>query len=195
MFIGPFENAAPWSDSGLVGVRRFLERVWRLSESVIEKKILKSDQESILSIHRTIQKVSDDIEAFKFNTAVSSLMICLNEIQDLDISISDFSQFISLLAPFAPHATEEIWGKLGYKYSIHISEWPTADKKLLRQENITLPIQINGKVRSQINVPVDIGEDELKQRVFRDQSIQKYIHNKEPKKIIIVTNRVVNIVL
>lgn len=195
MFIGPFEKAAPWSDSGLVGMRRFLERVWRFSESVLVKKTPQSDPKSIVSIHRAIQKVSNDIEAFKFNTAVSSLMICLNEIQDLGVSISDFGQFISLLAPFAPYMTEEIWEMIGYEYSIHTSAWPVADKKFLNQEQVTISIQINGKMRSQINVPIDMAESKLKQLALNDQSIRKYFQEKEPKKIIVIPNRVISILI
>lgn len=195
MFIGPFEKAAPWSDDGLIGVRRFLERVWNLSQIVLERRTPQSDQKTISAIHRTIRKVSDDIETFKFNTAVSSMMICLNEIQDQNVSISDFGQFISLLAPFAPHMTEEIWEMLGNQNSIHISAWPTANEDLILKENVTISIQINGKTRSQIDAPFNIPEEELKQLILNDTVIKKHLSDKEPKKIIVVPNRVVSIVI
>ncbi|MDI9325237.1 MAG: class I tRNA ligase family protein [Alphaproteobacteria bacterium] len=195
MFIGPFEKSAPWSDDGLVGSRRFLERVWRLHESVVEKNVATTDAHALSSIHKTIQKVGNDIETFKFNTAVSSMMICLNEIQDVDIAVADFKHFISILAPFAPHITEEMWHVMGHTSSIHLSTWPTVNKSVIRQESITVPIQINGKVRSQIDVPMDMPEKELETLALEDAAIQKHLSGKTTQKIIIVPNRIVNILV
>jgi len=193
MFIGPFEKPAPWSDAGLIGSRRFLERIWRLAHTVIKTNSKQSDPSAVSAIHRSIQKVGDDIEAFKFNTAVSSMMICLNEIQSKDVAVSDFKIFISLLAPFAPHMSEEIYLMLGNKKSIHTSIWPKPSLDFIRQDKIILPIQINGKVRSQVTVPTNMDEDDLKQLVLTDPVVRKYLSEKEIDKFIFIPDRIISI--
>jgi leucyl-tRNA synthetase len=194
MFIGPFEKPIPWNDDGLVGSRRFLERIWRLSESIIEKNIDVSDPIAVSFINKAIQKVGNDIETFKFNTAISSMMICLNEIQKRDVSIADFKSYVSLLAPFAPHTAEEIWSIMGEKESIHISSWPKSEVKMNQDDKITLSIQINGKYRSKINVSKDIDEETLKDLVLKDENVKKHLLGQELKKFVYVPGRIVNIV-
>ncbi|MFZ2310184.1 MAG: class I tRNA ligase family protein [Patescibacteria group bacterium] len=195
MFIGPFEKPIPWNDDGLVGCRRFLERVWRLAENVIESNVLKSDPTAISSINASVLKVGNDIETFRFNTAVSSMMICLNEIQKSNVAISDFKSYIALLAPFAPHMAEEIWSMLKTEGSVHASSWPQAEVDLNKEDNITLSIQINGKYRSKISVLRDIKEDSLKELVLKDEIVQRYLSGQEPKKFIYITGRAVNLVI
>lgn len=195
MFIGPFEKPIPWNDDGLVGCRRFLERVWRLAENVIESNVEKSDPSAISSINASVLKVGNDIETFRFNTAVSSMMICLNEIQKSNVAISDFKSYIALLAPFAPHMAEEIWSMLGVKESVHVSSWPKAEVDLNKEDNITLSIQVNGKYRSKISVLRDIKEDALKELVLKDEIVQRYLSGQEPKKFIYITGRAINIVI
>jgi len=194
-FIGPFEKPIPWSDNGLIGCRRFLEKVWRLAEIVIEAKVSVSDPVAVSSINKTIQKVGKDIETFRFNTAVSSLMICLNELQKSNLAISDFKSYIALLAPFAPHMAEEIWSMLGNTESIHLSSWPLVDLNMILEDNITLVIQINGKVRSKITVEKDADEESIKELVLSDEVVKKYLLDKELKKYIYVPGRIVSLII
>lgn len=194
MFIGPFEKPIPWSDNGLTGCRRFLEKVWNLAYRVMDKRAAQSDPAALEAIHHAIHKVGDDIEAFRFNTAVSSMMICLNEIQQRTIVVDDLLLYIALLAPFAPHMTEEIWSATGHNSSIHVSKWPVASHSLLRKKSMTLPIQINGRVRSQINVASDVGEEALKQLALGDKKVIKYLEGNSIRKFIYISGRIINLV-
>jgi len=151
MFLGPFESHLPWSTDGIIGSRRFIERVWRLKE----KLSTTSSQAAKKILHKTIKKVSEDIEKFAFNTAVSSMMICLNEFEKSEVSEKDFKIFLQLLAPFAPHITDELWSLFGEKKSIHVSLWPKYDQKLLVDDEITIGVQINGKVRAELTMAAD----------------------------------------
>jgi leucyl-tRNA synthetase len=195
MFIGPFEKPIPWNDNGLIGCRRFLEKVWRLTEKVIESNVNISDPSVVLSINVAIQKIGNDIEAFKFNTAISSMMSCLNEIQKKDISIYDFKSYIALLAPFAPHMTEEIWSIMGNKESVHTSLWPKIEIEMTQEDKIILSVQINGKYRSKVNVPKNSNEETIKTIVLNDQTVKKYISGIEFKKFIYIPERAVNILI
>jgi len=195
MFIGPFEKPIPWDDNGLIGARRFLERVWRLAEKVIESNVKTSDPAIVLSINAATQKVGNDIETFRFNTAISGMMICLNEIQKSNIAVSDFKSYVALLAPFAPHMTEEIWSILGAEGSVHTSSWPKTEVNMTREDTIVLSIQINGKHRSKITVPKDIEEGTLRELVLGDQAVQRYLSGKEMKKFIYIPGRAVSILI
>jgi leucyl-tRNA synthetase len=195
MFIGPFEKPAPWNDNDLLGARRFLERVWRFAEKVNTDKASATDPAALTAIHKAIQKVSADIETFKFNTAVASLMICLNEMQDRAVTKEDFELFLKLLAPFVPHMTEELWAEWGEAGSVHTSAWPQFNPELIKTETISLPIQVNGKHRADIGVSPDISEAELKELVLADANVQKYLEGQEPKQFIYVPGRIVNVVI
>lgn len=195
MFIGPFEKPAPWNDNDLMGARRFLERVWRFAEKVIKENASQSDAAAQTSIHKAIKKVSADIETFKFNTAVASLMICLNDIQDSVVSTADLKLFISLLAPFVPHMAEQLWAELKETESIHISEWPEFNAELIKEETINLPVQVNGKHRADVQVSPDISEEDLKEIVLADANVQKHLDGQEPKKFIYVPGRIVSLVI
>ena len=187
----------------MIGPRRFLEKVWKLyqrnkEQDSKDKKFLAqyaaSSVENIL--HKTIKKVSDDIESMSFNTAVSSLMILVNEMEKVVyIKDSDFGLFLKILAPFAPHITEEIWCDMGEKKSIHISKWPTWNKSKMVDEQIKIVIQVNGRVRSQIMVSSDIAEDELQSKAMLDGNVLPWVQGQVVKKIIYVKGRLVNIVL
>lgn len=194
MFIGPFEKAIPWSDLGLTGTRRFLERVWRLTEQVIEKNASISDSAVPLSISRAVKKVGEDIEAFKFNTAVSALMICVNEIAELDISITDFKQLIALLAPFAPHMTEELWEAMGETESVHLSTWPMVNIDTA-QGPFTIAVQIDGKHRGTVAVQANLSEDDIREVVLNDPKFSKFLEGREPKRFVYVPGRILSIIL
>lgn len=193
MFMGPFDQSLPWSTESIIGSRRFIDRVDR-----IRFKISKDKTELSLEklIHKTIKKVTEDIESFAFNTAISSMMILVNEMEKSEkININDFKMFLKILAPFAPHITEEIWHDLGEKKSIHISSWPKWDKKKIIDDSIKIVIQVNGKVRSEMFIDKDISENDLKNKVLDDQNIKNWILNKELKRFIYIKNRLVNIVV
>ncbi len=199
MFIGPFEKPAPWNDNDLIGSRRFLERVWNLVETVVKanaKGEVKTDESTEIALHTAIEKVTSDIESFKFNTAIASLMICLNELSNSNVSLEDLKKFIQLVAPFAPHMAEELWKQTDESaQSIHLSQWPAVNSEILKSNKIDLPIQVNGKHRADLTVSKDISEAELKPLVLAHENIQKYLEGKEPKKFIYVPGRIVNLVI
>jgi len=195
MFMGPFDQAISWSEQGVKGVYRFLDRVWKMHYKLSSE--LKTDNRELERlIHKTIKKLGQDLEEFKFNTAVSSLMILANAFEKEDkISSLRYSLFLILLAPFAPHIAEEIWSSLGNKGSIHEQSWPKYDKNLAKDETINLVIQVNGKVRDKILVEVDIPEGKAKELAISSQNVKKWIQNKEIKKVIFVQGRLINIVI
>ena len=195
MFMGPFEQAIAWSEDALVGPRRFLERVWKLKTKVAKGQTLDTNSQGLTLMHQTIKKVSDDIESMKFNTAVSSLMIYVNALDKKDkISQEEFKTLILLLAPFAPHITEELWSVLGHRDSIHLQSWPTYDSKKLMKDEITLAVQINGKIRASLSISRNQSEADLKKRVLMLPEVNKWLNGKEPKKIIVVPGKIISIV-
>jgi leucyl-tRNA synthetase len=199
MFMGPFEDVKPWSTKGIIGTRRFLERVWKLQEKlkVQSEKLKVTVQGSNLErlLHQTIKKVSEDIENFKFNTAISALMILMNEMTAQEFAIAHFETFLKLLLPFAPHIAEELWENLGHKESIAEEPWPKYDPSLIVEEEIDLVVQVNGKVRDTIRVKADISEDEAKKVVLESGKVKKWIEGKEIKKIIFVKGKLINVVV
>ncbi len=193
MFLGPLEDMKAWNSQTIIGPRRFLERVWRLREKVTEEKGM-NEVEAIL--HKTIKKVGGDIERFGFNTAISSLMILVNEMEKCGaISRVSYETLLILLAPFAPHITEELWHDVGNKNSIHLTSWPTFDATKCIESEITIAIQVNGKVRDTIVVHVGIDNSALEEMVFARPVVQKWINGKSVKKIVVVKGRLVSIVV
>ena len=203
-FIGPYNEVGqyPWDIGGIVGIKRFLEKIWRISLGEISKKQQLSTSSSKIEafLHKTIKKVSEDIENYKFNTAISTMMIFLNELesshaQGYGVTKKNFETFLKLLAPFAPHMTEELWHKLGHKNSIHLEKWPEFDESKIKEDNVIIIIQINGKIRANFEAKLDITETEVKEKVASLPEIQKWIVNKEIKKVIFVQNKVINFVI
>jgi leucyl-tRNA synthetase len=184
----PLESTVPWSTNGLVGTYRFLEKIWAISQ-----KDFSSIQNNLL--HKTIKKVTEDIESFKFNTAVSTLMIFVNEIYKEGVSKSDFKIFLQLLAPFAPHTTEELWYELGEKESIHLAPWPKYDESKIVDEELTIGVQINGKLRGEITVSKDESKESIERMALALPKVKEYTEGKSVKKIIVVPNRIINIVI
>ncbi len=192
MFMGPFDASLPWSTESIIGSRRFLERVWRLAGRVSASANAAS-YERALAV--AIKKVTDDIESFGFNTAVSAMMICLNELEKADaVAAADYKKFLQLLAPFAPHMTEELWKTLGEKKSIHLSGWPSYDPAQLESETITIVVQVNSKNKAELSVPRSMAEGEIKALALADGKVAAALAGKEPKKVIYVPGRLVNIV-
>ncbi len=194
MFMGPFEGEVSWSINGLMGTRRFLERVWRLPGKVSPSQIRDRDTESI--IHKTIKKVGDDISSFSFNTAVSSLMILVKHMDSKEkISKKDLRDILTLLAPFAPHIADELWEGLGQRTSIHRSKWPAYDPEKTLDESTKVAIQINGKKRGEMEIARDSSKEEAIKELERTSVFSKWCGNKRINKIIYVPNRIINIVL
>ncbi len=192
-FMGPFDQGLPWSTESIVGSRRFVEKIYRLAQINFSKK---SSLEISKTLHKTIKKVGEDIERFNFNTAVSTLMICANEIEKTkEISKDDFKKFLQISAPFISHLAEEIWFDLGEKKSIHLSVWPKVNPKFLIEEEIKIVIQVNGKVRGEIFVNKDITELELKSLILKREDILRFTEGKELKKFIYVSGRLASLVV
>ncbi|MFH0826602.1 MAG: leucine--tRNA ligase [Candidatus Omnitrophota bacterium] len=191
LFAAPPETELEWEERGLEGAFRFLNRVWRIQENLKEK----ADPALVRTLHKTIKKVTEDIEAFKFNTAIASIMELTNAIYQLGADKEVFRDLILLLSPFVPHFAEELWQGLGQKESIFKQDWPKFDPGFLIEETITIVIQVNGKLRSKIDVPADMTEDKLKKLVLHDEKLAPWIQNKPIKNFIIVPQKLVNLVL
>ncbi len=194
MFMGPFDQSAAWGDDNIIGVRRFLDRVWRLSAKVSKATISNKNFEILL--HKTIKKVSDDIESMSFNTAVSSMMILLNEMEKMEsVNKGDFETFLKILNPFAPHITEEIWHNLGNKKLIVLEDWPKADLKKMVEEEVKIIVQIDSKVRAECMVKKDASEEEVLTIVRGLSEVEKWVMSKNIARVIYVKNRLINLVL
>jgi len=191
LFAAPPETELEWDKRGLEGAFKFLNRVWRIQENLKDK----ADDALVKIAHKTIKKVSEDFNEFKFNTAIASLMELTNAAYQMGADKEIFSQLVIMLSPIAPHFCEELWQGLGNKESIFKTAWPKYDLKLLIEENVDLVIQVNGKVRSKIQAPRDISESELKELVFKDEKLIPWLEGKTPKKFIIVPQKLVNIVI
>jgi len=193
--MGPFEEAIAWDSKGVKGARRFLDKVWKLKRKV-NKGLRIRNQELKRLVHKTIKKVSEDIENLKFNTAVSSLMILANEMEKQEkVPLKYYSLFLILLSPFAPHLSEEIWSELGRKRSIFLQKWPKYDPKLIKEETFTLVIQINGKVRAKIETDINISGEKAKKLALSQQKIKNWIGRNKIKKTIFIKNKLINIVI
>jgi len=201
MFMGPLEEMKPWSTRGVEGVFRFLNRFWRLFvnedgtlDSAIQDVEPTADFERLY--HQTIKKVSDDIDNLRFNTAISQMMIFLNEAMKVEIRPRKMMEnFVLLLAPFAPHIAEEIWQKLGHKKSTAYEPWPMYDEAKCAESIVEVVLQINGKIRSKVTVAKDTHEAELERLAFHDSNIKRYTDGKRIIKKIIIQNKLVNIVI
>ncbi|MDK2741513.1 MAG: leucine--tRNA ligase [Nitrospira sp. BO4] len=199
MFMGPLEAMKPWSTRGVEGVTRFLERVWRLMvdedgrlSSAVVSTTPSLDHQRLL--HQTIKKVTEDIEALRFNTAISQMMIFTNEMtkaQQRPRSVIE--PFVLLLAPFAPHVAEELWGCLGHQPSVSQQPWPTFDPAMTVSERMTIPVQINGRLRAKIDVPADAARENVEQ--LAREAAAEWLQGKEPKKVIYVEKKLINFVI
>ncbi|HAR99549.1 MAG: Leucine-tRNA ligase [Candidatus Moranbacteria bacterium GW2011_GWC2_37_73] len=195
MFMGPFTQSIAWSTSGVSGVRRFLDKVWNLQEKTTIDNIA-SDKKITSLLHKTIKKVTEDIENFRFNTAISAMMILVNAMEkEPSISVSHYETLLTLLSSFAPHITEELWEKIGHKESIFLQDWPKVDEKYLQDEEIEMVVQVNGKVRERLMVANDVTEDEAKETALESDKVKVFTDGKEIKKIIFVPGKLINIVV
>lgn len=194
MFMGPFEASLPWSTDNIIGSRRFLDRVWRLSERVSKKA--KSTPAFQAELHKTIQKVGNDVTSFAFNTAVSSMMILVNEMEKIErLNQNDFEMFLKILNPFAPHMTEEIWSGFGHKSFLVLEPWPKVSKKKMEEAEVKIIVQINGKMRAECVVPKSSKEETVLALIRVLPDVEKWIMDKEIKKVIYVKDRLINLVV
>lgn len=194
MFIGDFEKSVPWSENGVRGCRRFLERVWRLQELLVGGKGYTPELESI--IHKTIKKVSHDFETLKFNTGIAALMTLSNHFNDYgSIRAADFETFLMLLNPVAPHITEELWEINGLTGKLYENTWPKFDEEKTKDDVIEMPIQVNGKVRGKVEVNVTDTQDMVREKSLADENISKFLEGKTIVKEIFVMGKIYNIVV
>lgn len=213
MFMGPFNQSVAWSTESIIGARRFIEKVWRIgteqeknfsktapSESKGQgtHTFSKNSSPALITklLHKTIKKVSEDIEEMHFNTAISSMMILAAEMEKAEIvKKEDYKKFLQILSPFAPHITEELWSILREKKSISMSAWPDWDKNMIMDEEIKIVIQINGKVRAEMLIKVNDSEEEIRKQATANPAVARHLIGQNVRKIIYVKNRLVNIVV
>jgi len=194
LFMGDYSLESPWDDSSIKGISRFLDRVYNLKDRVVDRKEYTSEFEAI--INKTIKKVSSDIENIKYNTAISELMKLTNEYyKNIYITKSDYYVLLKLLYPFAPHICEELNELINNKESLVYSEWPSYDESKIVEDSYDLIVQVNGKIRGKIEVNINISEEEMKQIAFNNDNVKKYIDGKDIIKIIVVKNKLLNIVI
>jgi len=218
MFIGPFDQDAPWSTESIIGVRRFLERMWRvalLAKDFFGPRVAlraqpdtqkSSANSAILEklLHKTIKKVGEDIEKMSFNTAISAMMILMNEMEKSNkVTIKDYKIFLKLLSPFAPHIAEELWQrsqtskkspKSDFK-SIHLESWPEYDEAKIKDKEVKIAVQINGKTRTELAVPADITKEQVCVKALELPAVQKWLAGRNPQKTIYIPGRILNIVV
>ena len=194
MFMGPFDQTANWSMESIRGCGKFLDRVWNLQDMLIEGEHFRPETEKMM--HKAIKKVSSDIEEMKFNTSVSTFMTMVNEFYRLKtINKAEFETFLTLLNPFAPHMTEEINKLIGNEKDLSTKNWPEFDEEKAKDDVINLPIQVNGKLRQTLQIPANLEETEIKEKVHDDETIKRFIENQEIVKEIYVKNKIYNIVI
>ena len=211
MFIAPYDMDAPWDPRGVPGTYRFLNRAWNLVQEFVDKNPNdslgadeKTTQELLRLTHLTIKKVTRDIEDEKFNTAVASMMEMVNglykikESQGIDYSSNwrfALESLIQILAPFAPHITEELWHEMGHDDTVHVGHWPKWDEKYLKSDTMTIIVQVNGKLRAKLELPSDMDKQGVEAAALADENVQKFTNNKPPKKMVYVPGKLVNIVV
>lgn len=194
MFIGDYEKPAPWSENGVKGCKRFIDRVWKLQDCLVDGDDYRKEIESLM--HKTIKKVSDDYEDMKFNTAIAALMSLLNEFNKIEtVNRAEFATYLKLLYPVAPHMTEELWEICGYDSMLHETEWPQYDEAKTVDDVIEMAVQVNGKVRGKITLPADADKDAAKAIALENENIRSYTEGKNIVKEIFVPGKIFNLVV
>ncbi|MEK7624378.1 MAG: leucine--tRNA ligase [Patescibacteria group bacterium] len=195
MFMGPFDQMISWNTQGVVGLFRFLNRIWQLKEKIKIGKKISYPAEPETLLHKSIKKISEDLDDMKFNTAVSQLMILANNLEAREkLPISVYETFLKLLAPLSPHIAEELWQQLGHKKSIHLEKWPEYNSRLIKEEQFDLVIQINGKFRDKISVSQGITKEEATELSASQEKTQNWLKDKKVIKTIFVPGKLINFV-
>jgi len=202
MFLGPLEQAKPWNTAGITGVHGFLKKLWKLyhqgengSFYVHNSTSLETLGESFKTLHKTIKKVEEDIEGFSFNTSVSTFMIAVNELTAQKCTSKQVLEpLLILLSPYAPHIAEELWSKLGHGESIATAPFPKFEEKYLVENTKNYPISFNGKMRFTLELPLDMSKEDIEKTVMAHEKTKDQLQGREPKKVIVVPGKIVNIV-
>ncbi|WP_145462628.1 leucine--tRNA ligase [Staphylococcus haemolyticus] len=199
MFMGPLDAAIAWSENGLDGSRRFLDRVWRLfinEDGSLSNKIVENNDNGLDKVYnQTVKKVTEDFNTLNFNTAISQLMVFINDCYKAETIYQPYAEgFVKMLAPIAPHIGEELWDRLGNEDTITYQPWPTYDESLLVDSEVEIVVQVNGKVRAKLNIPKDTSKDEMEALALKDENVKLSIEGKDIKKVIAVPQKLVNIV-
>ncbi len=204
MFMGPLEAMKPWNMRSVEGVYRFLSRVWRqIVDETAEAPTLNAavqdvapDKETLQLLHRTIQKVTADTEALRFNTAVAAMMEFSNHLTNKILRPKlVMENLVLLLSPYAPHIAEELWSVLGHRQTLAYEPWPTFDPALTKADEIEVPVQINGKLRAKLTVPAEIDNESLEKTAREDPKVKELLEGKTVKKVIVIARKLVNIVI
>lgn len=199
MFLGPVELSKPWDTKGIEGVHRFLKKLWRLFFDDLKGQVWTDDKATpaeLKVLHRAIKKIEEDTERFSFNTAVSTFMICVNELSDLKCNKKEIlEQLLILLTPYAPHISEELWALLGNKSSILDAAFPKFEPDYLKESSKAYPVAINGKTRAEMTLSLEMTQQEVEALVLADPTVLKWLEGKQPKKIIYVKNKMINVVV
>jgi leucyl-tRNA synthetase len=197
MFLGPIEQAKPWNTAGITGTFSFLKKFWSLFHQNEKFNVSneKPSNESLKILHKTIKKINEDIENFSFNTSVSAFMICVNGLNAIKCNNRLVLESLCvLLSPFAPHICEEIWSKLGYNESISFVNYPEFNSDYIKEDTIEYPVSFNGKLKFKLIQETSLGIEQIKQNILRDQRTNKYLDDRDIKKIIVVPKKIINIV-
>ena len=200
MFMGPLDASIAWSTNGLDGSRRFLDRIWRLlvdENGNISSKVVDTDDTGKLEkvYHQTVKKVTEDFEGLRFNTAISQLMVFINDAYKAEVLPKQYIEgFVKLISPIVPHIAEELWSKLGNEESIAYAAWPAYDEAKLVDDEVEIVVQINGKVKAKLMVPADATREKLEEIAMGEDSIKEQIDGKTVRKVIAVPGKLVNIV-
>ncbi len=199
MFLGPIEMSKPWDTKGIEGVHRFLKKLWRLFYDEVKGKVWNEEPATdaeMKVLHRTIKKIEEDNERFSFNTGVSAFMITVNELTDIKCHKKQvLDQLLILLHPYAPHVTEDLWHKTGNSGSILDAPFPRLQQKYLVETAFSYPVSVNGKKRTELNIPLDLGQQDVEQLIKENEVIQKWLEGKTPEKVIYVKGRMINVVI
>lgn len=200
MFLGPLEHAKPWDTQGIEGVGRFIKKFWRLfkineaGEPQLSDK--KPSAQELKVLHKAIKKVTEDIERLSFNTCISAFMVATNELGGLKSNNrAILQQLVILMAPFAPYVTEELWHRMGNDGSVHQQSYPIFEEKYIKEETKTYPVQVNGKVRAKIELPLDLAKEEVEKAVLVDERIAKWVTDKQVRKFVYIPGRIINVVV
>jgi leucyl-tRNA synthetase len=199
MFLGPLEQSKPWDTGSIEGVHRFLRKFWRLyhnSDNAFSVSEEKATKEELKTLHKTIKKITEDIERFSFNTGVSAFMICANELSDLKCNKREILEPLCvLIEPYAPHIAEELWEKLGHKQSVSRESFPVVNEAHLVESSHKYPVSFNGKMRYTLELPLDMSKEEVEKTVLTHELSAKWLEGKTPKKVIVVPKKIVNVVV
>lgn len=194
MFIGAFELSASWSDDGVKGCRRFLDRVWKLQDILTDNETYSADMET--KMHQMIKKVSNDFEHLKYNTAIAAMMAILNDFYKKgQITKAEFSTLIVLLNPVAPHITEELWERIGNQGYVYEQKWPEYDEAKTVESTVEIAVQVNGKVKAKVHISLEDSQETVKQKVMETSSVVSAVEGKNIVKEIYVKGKIYNIVI